>query len=117
MSLINFQNIYFYLNYNVDPHSIIDLLMDPFGNYVIQKTLIVEKGELYIKILQIITKGIGEIKKANFGNKLIVKLISKHKELGEMLANNGDDIYKNNNNNYRNNQNKFNNYHNNKNFH
>ena len=67
MSLINFQNIYFYLNYNVDPHSIIDLLMDPFGNYVIQKALIVEKGELYIKILQIITKGIGEIKKANLG--------------------------------------------------
>ena len=103
-----------------DPHSIIDLLMDPFGNYVIQKALIVEKGELYTKILQIITKGIGEIKKANFGNKLIVKLISKHKELGEMLANNGDDIYKNNNqnnNNFRGNQNRYNNYHNNKNFH
>ena len=47
-----------------DPHSIIDLLMDPFGNYVIQKALIVEKGILYTRILQIITKGISEIKKS-----------------------------------------------------
>jgi hypothetical protein len=37
-------------------------------------------------MLKIIANNINEIKKANFGNKLIVKLINKHKELGYILA-------------------------------
>ena len=80
-----------------DPHSIIELLMDPFGNYIIQKALMVEKGELYDKMLEIISKGINEIKKANYGNKLIVKLLSKHKKLGEMINNTGETFNVNNN--------------------
>ena len=83
-----------------DPHSIIELLMDPFGNYIIQKALMVEKGELYDKMLEIISKGINEIKKANYGNKLIVKLLSKHKKLGEMINNSGETFKVINNNNY-----------------
>ena len=57
------------------PHSLIELLFYPVGNYVIQKILIAEKGELYIKILKITINGISEIQKVIFGNKLIVKLI------------------------------------------
>jgi hypothetical protein len=69
-----------------DNKNIIKLLMDPYGNYVIQKALLVQKGDLYYKMLKIIANNINEIKKANFGNKLIVKLINKHKELGDILA-------------------------------
>jgi hypothetical protein len=69
-----------------DNKNIIKLLMDPYGNYVIQKALLVQKGELYYKMLKIIANNTNEIKKANFGNKLIVKLINKHKELGDILA-------------------------------
>ena len=58
-----------------DPHSLIELLIYPLGNYIIQKTLIAENGELYIKILKITMNGISEIQKVIFGNKLIVKLI------------------------------------------
>ena len=43
------------------PHSLIELLIYPVGNYVIQKILIAEKGELYIKILKITMNGISEI--------------------------------------------------------
>ena len=67
---------------------IIELLMDPFGNYVVQKALLVIKGELYTKMLIIISEGVNELKQAVFGNKLIVKLINTHKELGNLLANN-----------------------------
>ena len=67
---------------------IIELLMDPFGNYVVQKALLVIKGELYTKMLIIISEGVNELKQAAFGNKLIVKLINTHKELGNLLANN-----------------------------
>ena len=66
---------------------LIDLLMDQYGNYVVQKALLVTKGELYMKMLTIISKGINELKQTAFGNKLIVKLINTHKELGNLLAN------------------------------
>ena len=44
-----------------ESHSIIELLIHPFGNYIIQKALIIEKGELNIKILKITINGISEI--------------------------------------------------------
>ena len=44
-----------------ESHSIIELLMHPFWNFIIQKALIIEKGELYIKILKITINGISEI--------------------------------------------------------
>lgn len=79
---------------------LIELLMDQYGNYVVQKALLVTKGELYMKMLTIISKGINELKQAAFGNKLIVKLINTHKELGNLLANSphGDTNYGSNNN-------------------
>ena len=66
---------------------LIELLMDQYGNYVVQKALLVTKGDLYMKMLTIISKGINELKQAAFGNKLIVKLINTHQELGNMIAN------------------------------
>lgn len=65
---------------------IVDLLLDPYGNYVVQKALMVVKGELYTKMLNIIYEGIPKIKQASFGNKLIIKLVNTHKELGMMLS-------------------------------
>ena len=38
-------------------------------------------------MLLIISEGVNELKQAAFGNKLIVKLINTHKELGNLLAN------------------------------
>ena len=45
------------------------------------------KKENYIQILKITINRISEI------SKLIIKLINKHKELGEMLANNNGENY------------------------
>ena len=67
--------------------SLLSMVKDKFGNYVVQKALLVTKGELYMKMLTIISKGINELKQTAFGNKLIVKLINTHKELGNLLAN------------------------------
>ena len=46
-----------------ESHSINELLIHPFGNYIIKKALIIEKGELYIKILKITINRISDLKK------------------------------------------------------
>ena len=38
--------------------SLLSMVKDKFGNYVVQKALLVTKGELYMKMLTIISKGI-----------------------------------------------------------
>ena len=79
--------IYFANEIIKDESIVEDLLLDPYGNYVIQKSLIALKNENYYKMLRIIANNTNKIKKKNFGNKLIVKLLVSHKEFGNIIAN------------------------------
>lgn len=75
------------VNQIIKEESIVEeLLLDDYGNYVIQKCLLVTKGNNYTKILNIIAKNIHKIKKKIFGNKLIAKLVVIHKDLGELIT-------------------------------
>lgn len=73
-----------------------ELIIDSFGNYVIQKALMVSKGDVYMKILKVIARSIKKLKQVTFGNKLICILITKHKELGHLIANEQISHYRNN---------------------
>ncbi|MCQ2816221.1 MAG: hypothetical protein MJ252_03035 [archaeon] len=66
-------------------HCLVDLLLDKFGNYVIQKCLLKVKGELYFKMLEIIYGGIDTIKRAPYGHNLLTKLMNKHQEFKDMV--------------------------------
>lgn len=68
--------------------TIINLLLDKYGNYIIQKALDAAKGELYHKMIEITYNGIDEIKKASYGYNLLTKLMKKHKELKELIHKN-----------------------------
>lgn len=78
-----------------DETNVEDLLLDSYGNYVIQKSLLVLKNEKYIKMLKIIANNTNKIKKKNFGNKLIAKLLVSHKEFGNLIENNHTTKYNN----------------------
>ena len=79
---------FYFANEIIKDESIVeDLLLDPYGNYVIQKSLIALKNENYYKMLRIIANNTNKIKKKNFGNKLIAKLLVSHKEFGNIIAN------------------------------
>lgn len=62
-----------------------DLIIDPFGNYIIQKILSLTKGKIYYSLLQIISKNSDKIKKVSFGNKVLSKLMNTHKDLCFMI--------------------------------
>lgn len=64
---------------------IADLIIDPFGNYIIQKILLLTKGKTYYSLLQIISKNADKIKKVSFGNKVLSKLMNTHKDLCFMI--------------------------------
>lgn len=67
--------------------SIDDLLLDPFGNYIIQKALVIAKDANYKKLLVGISRNIDKLRGVSFGVKLISKLINNHPELGHILSN------------------------------
>lgn len=62
-----------------------ELIMDPFGNYIIQKALCVCDKKNYDKIIAVIGNNTDKIKKLNFGYKLISKLLIHHKSLADYL--------------------------------
>ena len=66
--------------------NIIELITNPFGNYIIQKALCVCDEKSYDYLLKVIGNNFNEIKKLSFGFKLISKLISTHKKLSTYLT-------------------------------
>jgi hypothetical protein len=66
--------------------NIIELITNPFGNYIIQKALCVCDDKNYEYILKVIGNNFGEIKKLSFGFKLISKLLSTHQRLSMYLT-------------------------------
>ena len=61
--------------------NIIDLILNPFGNYIIQKALCICNSKHYDFIINIIGNNIEQIQKVNFGAKLLLKLASNHIKL------------------------------------
>ena len=66
-------------------NNIKELIMDPFGNYIIQKALCVCDKKSYEQIISVIGNNTDKIKKLNFGYKLISKLLIHHKSLANYL--------------------------------
>ena len=61
--------------------NIIDLILNPFGNYIIQKALCICNSKHYDFIINIIGNNIEQIQKVNFGANLLLKLASNHNKL------------------------------------
>jgi hypothetical protein len=68
--------------------NIIELITNPFGNYIIQKALCVCDNKSYEYLLKVIGNNFSEIKKLSFGFKLISKLVSTHPKLSRYLTKN-----------------------------
>ena len=66
--------------------NIIELITNPFGNYIIQKALCVCDNKSYEYLLKVIGNNFSEIKKLSFGFKLISKLLSTHQRLSMYLT-------------------------------
>ena len=65
--------------------NVYDLILNPFGNYIIQKALKVCEKNQYEFILKILAENIKEIKKVKFGLKLISKLICDHPKINDFI--------------------------------
>ena len=69
--------------------NIIDILLDKYGIYVIQKALKLKNSEHKNKLIEIINNKEKELKSINFGDykyKNVLKIINSHKELIEILS-------------------------------
>jgi hypothetical protein len=66
--------------------NVCDLILNPFGNYIIQKALCVCDKNQYEFILKILAENIKEIKQLNFGIKLISKLICAHPKMNNFIS-------------------------------
>ena len=66
--------------------NVCDLILNPFGNYIIQKALCVCDKNQYEFILKIFAENIKEIKQLKFGIKLISKLISAHPKINDFIS-------------------------------
>jgi hypothetical protein len=65
-----------------------ELLVDLYGNYIIQKLLLMTNGQIYYKILNIIAKNVDQLKGVSFGNRLLTKLMNSHKDLNFLINKN-----------------------------
>ena len=61
------------------------LILDPYGNYIIQKALCVCDQKHYTQIIIVIGSNTEKIKKVNFGYKLISKLLVTHHTLADYI--------------------------------
>ncbi len=71
-----------------DEDFIIELLVDLFGNYVIQKILLITmkiKKDIYFRLLHIIARNKDRLHKVPFGNKVLSKLKMSHKNLSQII--------------------------------
>ena len=66
--------------------NVCNLILNPFGNYIIQKALCVCDNNQYEFILKILAENIKQIKKLKFGVKFISKLISTHPKINDFIS-------------------------------
>ena len=57
-----------------------DIIVDQYGNYVVQKALVISEKDICSKIIEQIKPIIGELQKTNIGKKIYEKLSQNYKE-------------------------------------
>jgi hypothetical protein len=57
-----------------------DIIVDQYGNYVVQKALSISEKEVCIKIIEQIKPILGDLQKTNIGKKIYEKLFQNYKE-------------------------------------
>ena len=57
-----------------------DIIIDQYGNYVVQKALVISEKDICSKIIEQIKPIIGELQKTNIGKKIYEKLIQNYKD-------------------------------------
>ncbi|KAL0224492.1 hypothetical protein P9112_003882 [Eukaryota sp. TZLM1-RC] len=64
-----------------DPHKVVDFLIDPFGNFVVQKSLACIPQHLLPRYLAIIQPHLSFLKTKTFGSKIAAKLVRTYPSL------------------------------------
>ena len=64
------------------------IFMDHYGNYVVQRGIKLAGSAYYDKLLRLVADNADELKKQEFGPKLLLKLRSMYPELGKYLPKN-----------------------------
>lgn len=57
-----------------------EIVVDQYGNYVIQKALAVSEGEIFEKIMEQVKPTVPELQKTNIGKKILERLTQQYKE-------------------------------------
>ena len=70
-----------------NPFLIGELLVDQFGNYVVQKALKMASDELYKQLIYLVIPRLPELKTIGFGPKLFKKLCDSHPVMVEVIKN------------------------------
>ena len=78
-----FRYIKIFIKKILEDNNIFDFIVDPYGNYIIQKALLIANEKEFTFILKEIGKHYEEIKKVNFGKKLLIKLEILYSKLKE----------------------------------
>ena len=63
------------------------MLLDNFGNYVVQKAINKTEGETQDKFLKMIVEVVHNLEKVNFGQKLLSKLLIQYPKLKLFMLN------------------------------
>lgn len=83
-----------------DENLVHELILDQYGNYIVQRILMIIIGEPRMKVIQMIVKWYDEIKMVAFGPRLIAKLSERYAEFNILIGNRfGNTNYNNNNSN------------------
>ena len=62
-----------------------ELLVDSYGNYIIQRILMIVVGEERLKIVKLVVEWFEEIKALSFGERLIAKLSERYQEFNVLV--------------------------------
>ena len=62
-----------------------ELLIDSYGNYIIQRILMIVVGEDRLKIVKLVVEWFDEIKALSFGERLIAKLSERYQEFNVLV--------------------------------
>jgi pumilio RNA-binding family len=63
------------------------MLLDNYGNYVVQKAINKTEGEIQDKFLKMIVENVHDLEKVNFGQKLLSKLLIQYPKLKLFMLN------------------------------
>lgn len=70
-----------------DENLVHELILDQYGNYIVQRILMIIIGEPRMKMIQMIVKWYDEIKMVPFGPRLIAKLSERYAEFNMLIGN------------------------------